>query len=55
MNNLKRLLEEKEEALKLYQEGNEKEIYENKEKLRKFVTYTTVFTFKKHLIHLGIL
>ena len=45
----------KEEALLLYQQGEEKEIYEEKDKLREFVMNSAVFTFKKHLIHLGIL
>jgi len=47
--------EKREEAIKLYQEGQESEIYEKRDILVKFTTYTTVFTFKKHLIHLGIL
>jgi len=47
--------EKREEAIKLYQERQESEIYEKKDILVKFITYTTVFTFKKHLIHLGIL
>jgi len=47
--------EKREEVIKLYQEGQESEIYEKKEILVKFITATTVFIFKKHLIHLGIL
>ena len=39
----------------MYQRGEEKCIYEDKSFLRETVTYNTVFTFKRHLIHLGIL
>ena len=45
----------KEETLELYQQGEEKEIYKEKDKLRVFVMNSAVFTFKKHLIHLGVL
>ena len=39
----------------MYQKGEEKSIYEEERVLRKTITHTTVFTFKKHLIDLGIL
>ncbi|MBA7527385.1 hypothetical protein ES705_19561 [subsurface metagenome] len=45
----------KEEALELYQQGEEEGIYKDKDNLRAFVMNSAVFTFKKHLIHLGIL
>ena len=45
----------KEEVLRMYQKGEEKSIYEEERVLRKTITHSTVFTFKKHLIHLGIL
>ena len=45
----------KEEVLRMYQKGEEKRIYEEERVLRETITHSTVFTFKKHLIHLGIL
>ena len=45
----------KEEVLRMYQKGEEKSIYEEERVLRETITHSTVFTFKKHLIHLGIL
>ncbi len=45
----------KEEVLRMYQKGEEKRIYEEESVLRETLTHSTVFTFKKHLIHLGIL
>ncbi len=45
----------KEEVLRMYQKGEEKMIYEEERVLRKTITHSTVFTFKRHLIHLGIL
>ena len=45
----------KEEVLKMYQKGEEKSIYEEERVLRETITHSTVFTFKRHLIHLGIL
>ncbi len=45
----------KEEVLLMYQKGEEKSIYEEERVLREKITHSTVFTFKKHLIHLGIL
>ena len=45
----------KEEALKMYQKGEEKSIYQDERVLKTVITHTSVFTFKKHLIHLGIL
>ncbi len=45
----------KEVAMELYRNGEESEIYENKDLLRGFLSYSIVFTLKKHLIDLGIL
>ena len=45
----------KEEVLRMYQKGEEKRIYEEESVLRETITHSAVFTFKKHLIHLGIL
>ncbi len=45
----------KEEVLRMYQKGEEKRIYEEERVLREYITHSTIFTFKKHLIHLGIL
>ncbi len=45
----------KEEVLRMYQEREEKRIYEEEKVLRETIAYSTVFTFKRHLIHLGIL
>ena len=45
----------KEEVLRMYQKGEEKSIYEEERVLRETITHSIVFTFKKHLIHLGIL
>lgn len=47
--------EKREEFLKLMQHGKEYEVYEDRKKLTEFIVHSTVFTFKKHLIHLGIL
>ena len=38
----------------MYQKGEEKSIYEEERVLRETITHTTIFTFKKHLIHIGI-
>ncbi|MBA7531477.1 hypothetical protein ES705_23690 [subsurface metagenome] len=45
----------KEEVLRMFQKGEEKSIYEEERVLRVFITHSTVFTFKRHLVHLGIL
>ncbi|GAH25135.1 unnamed protein product, partial [marine sediment metagenome] len=45
----------KEEVLRLYQKGEEKRIYEEEKVLRETITHSTVFTFKRHLMHLGVL
>ena len=45
----------KEEVLRMYQNGEETRIYEDERVLRDFITHSMVFTFKRHLIHLGIL
>ncbi|GAH20575.1 unnamed protein product [marine sediment metagenome] len=45
----------KDDVLRMYQKGEEKRIYEEERVLRETITHSTVFTFKKHLIHLGIL
>ncbi|MHA1223775.1 MAG: hypothetical protein ACTSP3_11140 [Candidatus Heimdallarchaeaceae archaeon] len=47
--------DKKEAVLRLYQNNEEHRIYEEKTTLRKLIYHTTFFTFKKHLIHLGIL
>lgn len=47
--------EKREEVLKLMQKGKEREIYQSTEMLNQYIVYSSVFTFKKHLIHLGIL
>ena len=39
----------------MYQKGEEKSIYEEERVLRETITHSTVFTFNRHLIHLGIL
>ncbi|MCG3255872.1 MAG: hypothetical protein H7646_07350 [Candidatus Heimdallarchaeota archaeon] len=39
----------------MYQKGEEKSIYKEERVLRETITHSAVFTFKKHLIHLGIL
>ena len=44
----------KEEVLRMYQKGEEKSIYQERV-LRETITHSTVFTFKGHLIYLGIL
>ncbi len=45
----------KEEVLRMYQKGEEKRIYEEVRVLRETITHSAVFTFKRHLIHLGTL
>ena len=45
----------KEEVLRMYQKGEEKSIYEEERVLREYITHSTIFTFKRHLTHLGIL
>ncbi len=47
---LARFIEEQKEQLE-----EETRIYKDERVLRDFITHSTVFTFKRHLIHLGIL
>ena len=39
----------------MYQKGEERSIYKEEKVLRETITHSTIFTFKRHLIHLGIL